>query len=92
MLAREMEMGLLELKRLSIDLQCASRLGNDFDRCAKVLELGSLGEVGDGDGQVRRGDQGENTVDHVDGRLFGATGASFVHSAFLERRPEEGSL
>ena len=85
-------MGLLELERLSIDLQCASRFGNDFDGCAKVLELGSLGEVGDCDGKLRRGDQGENAVDHIDGRLLGAAGASFVHSAFLERRPEEGSL
>lgn len=67
MLAGEMEVSLLELKGLSVDLESATGLGDDLDGGAEVLELGSLGEIGHYDVELRSGPESEDFRDHIDG-------------------------
>lgn len=67
MLAGEMEVGLLERKSLSVNLESATRFGNDLNRGSKVLKLGSFGEIGNYDVEVRSGSESKDLGNHIDG-------------------------
>ena len=87
-LAGQVEVELLQLKGLVGDLEGAP-LGDHLDGSAQVLKLGAVGHIVDGQFDVGPLEDGENAVDHVDGRLAGARGAHAVGRG-LERRPVEG--
>ena len=90
MLAGEVEVELLQLKGLVGNRQRAA-LGDDLDRRAQVLKVGTVGHVVDRQLNVGSVEDGEDAVDHVDRRLAGAGRAHRVGWG-LKCRPVERSL
>jgi len=76
-LGGQVEVELLKLEGLSVGGEGAA-LGNDLDSRAKILELGTIGHVVDGQLDVRALEDLEDAVNHVDGGLAGAGCASGV--------------
>ena len=77
MLAREMEVELLEGELDAVADHGGPGRHDDLDGSAQVLELG-LGNVGDVELDRGPGDQGELAVGHVDGALPRARGTQHV--------------
>lgn len=91
MLARQVEVELLELVCLSPNPECAT-LADDLDGGTQVLELGPFRHVGNRKLQVGGGYHLEDAVNHIDGRLSGAGGALDVGGTAVQSRPVQGTL